>query len=229
MKLKSEVIGGVVTGLYLLLIAALVYWKWDTVPKLELNELGDFLAGVFGPIAFLWLILGYLQQGRELRLSSEALHLQAKELENSVVQQAHLVSVGREQITAQTEALNQAKRQYEQSMNARFVFYPGPYMVSNTQVTNTFEISNVGADAFDVMFLSGLREINFRRDFEVLREGQTVSVKLNFELFAEDCHGALHCFYKTRDGRRISFDMDLSLIADTRMATITPEVKVEDL
>lgn len=229
MKIKSEIFGGVITGLYLLLIVALVYWKWDTVPGLKLNDFGDFLAGVFGPVAFLWLVLGYLQQGRELRLSSEALRIQAEELKNSVEQQIHLVSVGREQNTAQAEALNQARRQYEQSMNARFVFYQGASLVTGTYATCSFEICNVGADAFDVMLLSGLRQINFRRDFEVLREGQTATIKLKLDVFDKDCHGALHCSYKTRDGRRISFDMSLFLSAETHKLSIAPEVKVEDL
>ena len=48
--------------------------------NLELNELGDFLGGVSSPLAFLWLVLGFFQQGREIRLSSKALHLQAREM-----------------------------------------------------------------------------------------------------------------------------------------------------
>lgn len=44
------------------------------------NELGDFLAGAFAPLAFLFLILGYKQQGQELKL-------QAQELANLVAEQ----------------------------------------------------------------------------------------------------------------------------------------------
>jgi hypothetical protein len=51
---------------------------------LPLNELGDFLAGGFGPIAFLWLILGYKQQGEELKASSAALEAQVTELKNNL-------------------------------------------------------------------------------------------------------------------------------------------------
>lgn len=66
--------------------------KFDDLVKLELNEIGDLAAGAFGPIAFLWLILGYLQQGKELKASTEALKLQAKELNNSVTQQSLMVA-----------------------------------------------------------------------------------------------------------------------------------------
>ncbi|EOV8808778.1 hypothetical protein ACN63X_003651 [Acinetobacter baumannii] len=58
------------------------------------NELGDFLAGAFAPLAFLFLILGYKQnsesirlQNEELRASTEALRLQVAEMRESVEQQ----------------------------------------------------------------------------------------------------------------------------------------------
>ena len=38
------------------------------IAKLDPNEFGDFLAGVFAPLAFLWIVVGYLQQSAELRL-----------------------------------------------------------------------------------------------------------------------------------------------------------------
>ncbi|MDY6467680.1 hypothetical protein SKM57_03640 [Acinetobacter faecalis] len=41
------------------------------------NELGDFLAGVFAPVAFLWLIYGYFQ-------NSEALQAQIDEMSERV-------------------------------------------------------------------------------------------------------------------------------------------------
>jgi hypothetical protein len=66
--------------------------KFDELISLKLNEVGDFAAGAFGPVAFLWLVLGYIQQGRELKLSSEALRMQAEELKSSVAQQREMVA-----------------------------------------------------------------------------------------------------------------------------------------
>lgn len=59
---------------------------------MDLNEVGDFLAGAFGPVTILWLVLGFFQQGIELRQGTTALNLQATELRNSVVQQCEMVS-----------------------------------------------------------------------------------------------------------------------------------------
>lgn len=55
---------------------------------------GDWAAGMFAPVAFAWLVLGYYQQGEELRdnvkalrLQEDALRLQVRELKDSVEQQ----------------------------------------------------------------------------------------------------------------------------------------------
>lgn len=101
MSLKSEVVGGVTTFIYLVCIGLLVCVKYNTISEMKLNEMGDFLSGVFGPIAFFWLVLGYLQQGRELKLSSDALQLQAAELQNSVEQQKIMAQAALEQIEEQ--------------------------------------------------------------------------------------------------------------------------------
>jgi hypothetical protein len=43
-------------------------WSWNDLIKLEMNEVGDFLAGVVGPLALGWPIPGFFQQERGLRL-----------------------------------------------------------------------------------------------------------------------------------------------------------------
>ena len=80
------------TALYIGGAALIMGAKFDDLLTLKLNEIGDLAAGIFGPIAFLWLILGYLQQGRELKASTDALKLQAQELNSSVTQQEMMVA-----------------------------------------------------------------------------------------------------------------------------------------
>ena len=53
---------------------------WELLRRGDLNELGDFFAGVFTPLAFSWLVYGYLLQSRELRLQREELALTRKQL-----------------------------------------------------------------------------------------------------------------------------------------------------
>ena len=80
-------IGLALSGLYLAGLVIYLVVQGQNPASLRLNELGDFLGGVASPLAFLWLVLGFFQQGREIRMSSKALHLQAQELRKSVDEQ----------------------------------------------------------------------------------------------------------------------------------------------
>ena len=68
------------TALYVLGLCGYLWIQGQNPADLALNELGDFLGGASSPLAFLWLVLGFFQQSREIRLSSNALHLQAAEM-----------------------------------------------------------------------------------------------------------------------------------------------------
>jgi hypothetical protein len=56
------------------------------------NEIGDFLAGILGPLATFWLILGFFQQGHELRNSTNALRQQSLEFAKTVRQQQEQIT-----------------------------------------------------------------------------------------------------------------------------------------
>ena len=81
------------------LAAILLFWFFGGLKLPEsLNELGDFLAGIFAPVAFFWLILGYVQQGKQLEQNTKALEQQEKalqlqidEMRESVEQQKNVV------------------------------------------------------------------------------------------------------------------------------------------
>lgn len=84
----------------------------DAYLDMKPNEVGDLLAGIAGPVAFIWLVYGYFLQGiairqqaeelgqntRALHLQEEALRAQAEELNNSVEQQRQLVEISRSQL-----------------------------------------------------------------------------------------------------------------------------------
>ncbi|WP_375289275.1 hypothetical protein [Qipengyuania sp.] len=87
-------IGLALTALYLVGLVAYLWMQGQNPADLRLNELGDFLGGVSSPLAFLWIVLGFLQQSREIRLSGKALQLQAAEMKRSVDEHRRLVEVG---------------------------------------------------------------------------------------------------------------------------------------
>ncbi len=90
-------------------IVILVVWaKWPAI-GLPPNEWGDLAAGFAAPLAFFWLVLGFLQQGKELRLSSEALMLQVAELRNTVRHQADLAKATQQQVEMDRKRWNHAQ------------------------------------------------------------------------------------------------------------------------
>lgn len=62
-------------------------WRafWQSPP----NNFGDALAGIFAPLAFLWLVVATFLQRSELEQNREALFLQAKELKATVEELHH--------------------------------------------------------------------------------------------------------------------------------------------
>lgn len=109
-----------VATIYLLIIFHWFNVSIEGLQKLPANELGDFLAGTFAPLAFMFLILGYIQQGEELQQNTEALKLQADELRNSVEQQSHMVAVAQEELRLLKNESDLQKKRYERSLQPLF-------------------------------------------------------------------------------------------------------------
>lgn len=96
-----------VSGLYFLIILIIAISKLNDFAAMTPNEWGDFLAGTFAPLAFMWLVFGYRLQGEELKQNTEALRLQSEELANSVEQQRQLVETARQELSLTLDQINQ--------------------------------------------------------------------------------------------------------------------------
>jgi hypothetical protein len=93
--------GFALTALWLAFVVWLAYGNHvggfiERTEKLALNELGDFFAGLFAPLAFLWLLVAVMVQSQELGYQKEEL------AETRVVLRAQA-----DQMRAQTEILRQ--------------------------------------------------------------------------------------------------------------------------
>jgi len=69
-----------------------------TFKNLDLNEVGDYLAGVAAPIAFFWLVMGYIQQSKGLDINNKMLNIQYEELQKSVIAQTEQAKNMKEQL-----------------------------------------------------------------------------------------------------------------------------------
>ena len=147
--------GIIATLAWLVLVALLLLADPASTARMSPNEWGDFLAGAFAPLAFFWLVLGYLQQGEELRLSTEALRLQAEELKNSVEQQRALVDVSRQQVQAERDALAHERKLREDLSVPRVAFREdgGTFGPGGRSVYG-FNVSNAGHAATEVRIVA---------------------------------------------------------------------------
>ncbi|MDG1444452.1 MAG: hypothetical protein P8R02_17375 [Pseudomonadales bacterium] len=59
---------------------------WTNMANLPIEKLGGFLEGSFAPLAFLWFVLGYFSQQKELRQNTEAIKMQYVEIQKSADQ-----------------------------------------------------------------------------------------------------------------------------------------------
>ncbi|MFH7765003.1 hypothetical protein [Acinetobacter sp. BSP-28] len=165
-----------ITAVWLAVI--IVFWIFGglTSPS-SLNELGDFLAGIFAPVAFLWLILGYVQQGKQLEQNSRAIKLQAEALNLQIEEFRKIVALQEKQ--------NLDKKM---SVKPKFLFNEGVCIkeYEENEDEDIFNLSlqllNHGTgEAFDIT-------VNNKSDysyslFEVSKLGIDSSILVSFSLY----------------------------------------------
>lgn len=87
----------------------LLLWKHESPSQLPLNAWGDFFAGAAAPLALLWVVLGYLQQGEELQMNTAVLSAQQNELRRQV-EETKLLAANSERQAVAAEQMAMAQR-----------------------------------------------------------------------------------------------------------------------
>ena len=78
---------------------------WSDIGEQPADVIGNFLEGAFAPLAFLWLVIGYFLQQKELSQNTEALKLQFIEIQRTA-----------EQAVKQTETIAAQERHARQQI-----------------------------------------------------------------------------------------------------------------
>lgn len=136
--MNISVAGYLVTGTWLVALPVYVlhFMGWEKFAAMSPNEFGDFLAGAAAPLAFFWLVIGYLQQGKQLRLQRLELELQRNELELQRKETERLAN----------EAAKQASSIAANELHARKdTFFRFAEMVSSEQ-------QSIGGDLYEGIF-----------------------------------------------------------------------------
>lgn len=104
-------------GLTILWLIFVIYLLVNNDFPKELNTIGDFVAGMASPLAFMWVVIGYYQsqkalnlQAQELVVSNKALNAQVEELKSSVEQQKELVGITKAEFDFSVEQISSQKQ-----------------------------------------------------------------------------------------------------------------------
>lgn len=182
MSRTLSIIGIVLTVAYLGLLWFVFDGRLVEILLMKPNEIGDVLAGIFGPLAILWLILGFFQQGIELRQNTRALEMQGDELRKSVEHQKEMVEVSREQLRADLEAFREEREKQIRAALPRFEFsscgvtsgpgYPGTFYtstlenigstVTDVKISCSQDVSNVSPRDFQSFAANGRHQIQWQ-------------------------------------------------------------------
>lgn len=179
--LRSETLWGLILSLLWLGSWALILLtKHSTLSAMPLNELGDFLSGTMSPLALLWLVLGYLQQGKELSLNTEALSIQAHELRLAVKQYEAMVQVAREE--AQITKENYQRNLDKDLRHAQPIFQIRENSIHHDdpdQIIN-LTLDNLGAVVKNLRLSSTDGQIE-PREVAILNNGENLNLTLHYQ------------------------------------------------
>lgn len=162
-------LGGLLTAAYIAGLAWLTKGRLEALKTMDLNAVGDFMAGAFGPLAILWLVLGYFQQGIELRQNSKALRMQADELRNSVAQQKELATAARESLEFQYESAKRSDQIHKDNLRPKFIqqattcmaiYHSSPDALKPAAFQLTLDLINLGNRCSQLRIQSKLKDIH---------------------------------------------------------------------
>jgi len=208
-------VGLTLTAFWVIAIAGIIYLKWESALTMELNAWGDFLAGLSTPLALLWLVIGYFQQGEELRLNTKALVAQQEELKRQVTETALLAKNSERQATA-SEMLaminkDEAERkELQKRVDAQPIFFALGGSTGGVKIETN--VQNKGGDIFDVsVHFNGPHQLSLShsRHWERGQNGQITITQaygkalewpINFSINYRDSLDEIHtrCFQFTK-------------------------------
>jgi len=207
-------------GTTLLYIWTVVYFRWEsfhTLKTIPLNEFGDFFAGVFGPLMLFWLILGYIQQQKELKQNTAALELQAEELKRSVEQHKELVKTTQQQLQVDKQLIEIEGIRHKKDNEPDLVLTSASWGSKGSGgVSYKFVIINTGKPASCIQFIAEpeIKEINAKPVVNFLGQGERYS--LNFNLTNPPQSFQFIIEFKDTNKNEYRKSFLLTLDADTR-------------
>lgn len=98
---------------FIWVLAIILLGDYKNLFDLKANEIGDFLAGAFSPLAFLWFLIAVFMQKLELRQARETHMLQLAEFKESTAANKDIAETGK-----RDAAISEMQSLYESNKNA---------------------------------------------------------------------------------------------------------------
>jgi hypothetical protein len=222
-------IGFGLTAAYLLVAAAYSFFMWDVLIAMKPNEFGDFLAGIFGPLVLLWVVMGFLQQGAELKYSREALLLQAKELKASVEAQKNMGEAAWAGVHAERDARSEAEKNRIRAVQPVFTLHYYTHSTFEQSAETVFSLANSGRDGVDLEFELPNPHLSVTpRMFPRFTSAERVQIKIHALVKEDMADCTLLLRYKDLEGRifarqfNVRVEAGLLLIDDAFGQAISP-------
>lgn len=149
--------------------------RWEDVIALKPNEMGDLAAGVAAPLAFLWLVRGYMLQSRELELQRQELALQRYELKQLVAAQNRQA----EEVGAQRELLERQEARREANERPLLHIRANGTSGGPRGILKKFTIDNTGGIACNVVVSSADADWHGQDRRERLNRGESMDFTLH--------------------------------------------------
>jgi hypothetical protein len=89
---KKELFGVFITIIWTGLFILLAYLNIEETKEFSLSDVSNYIAGVAGGLALLWIILGYFQQGEELSQNTQAL-ISQKQIMSQQIEENNKITI----------------------------------------------------------------------------------------------------------------------------------------
>lgn len=182
----SKAVVWFITIIWLGVGLAYLSYNLGAFKELPPNGWGDTLAGFFAPLAFLWLVAGYIQQGHELKQNTE-------ELKRAVEQQTIMAQTTEKQTLLFTEEYHFQRHKEKLAAQPLFRISVRRSHISNGKTMMLLEVQNNGKTIQSVSFSVDGAELTSQKDFLVMRTGSSETLSLSVDRDAT-CFGITVCF-----------------------------------
>lgn len=111
---------------------------WSNIGSEPIETLGNFLEGAFAPLAFLWLVIGYFLQKKELMQNTDAIKMQYVEIQKSADQaEIQAEAIKASEVHARRQSFLQAAESVKQQLGSisAFLFLSSQGAADNGLVT----------------------------------------------------------------------------------------------